>query len=368
MEYDTRTYLWGRRALDDLLQYIENQLYICTDALNSVVAHIDNSAAVMQRIAYQPYGTPNELAPNFTPPTTFEGGEFRFAGYRHDQHAWFYQVRRRCLSSTLGTWMSRDPATYFDGLNIYAYVSDSPVTYRDSAGLAGSAVTCPDGSTLPHTIDDSCKCWGEQKKDVVSLLNTLLCKSAWNARSIADMIADLTLPAGQPPVSGTAAEIARVKACADHWFGMGAPITDPRIFDKLFHKFDDIYKCMKKTPHKIVCSNCSGGAKVSTAVYRNPIMYLCDDWYNNPLGSYRLDKIFHEFTHSCGGTKDYGYVFTPGTIGGTGPTYSVPCPWYDVFCDPEVGHPATLSQALLLENAATYENFFRCITTPSDPS
>jgi len=44
-------------------------------------------------------------------------------------------TRYRNYHPTLGRWIERDPATYADAMNLYAYAGDAPETFRDPSGL-----------------------------------------------------------------------------------------------------------------------------------------------------------------------------------------------------------------------------------------
>jgi hypothetical protein len=48
----------------------------------------------------------------------------------------------RILNPSLGRWLSRDPARYVDGPNLYRYGVESPITARDPSGLASACASC----------------------------------------------------------------------------------------------------------------------------------------------------------------------------------------------------------------------------------
>jgi RHS repeat-associated protein len=45
-----------------------------------------------------------------------------------------YNVNRRWLESGRGRWMSKDPLGVIDGLNVYAFVHNSPINRADPSG------------------------------------------------------------------------------------------------------------------------------------------------------------------------------------------------------------------------------------------
>jgi len=58
-----------------------------------------------------------------------------FAGYRHDPETGLYHVRHRYHHLSLGRWITRDPISYVDGMNMYEYVENNPMLYVDHLGL-----------------------------------------------------------------------------------------------------------------------------------------------------------------------------------------------------------------------------------------
>ncbi|WP_298324797.1 RHS repeat-associated core domain-containing protein [Asticcacaulis sp.] len=63
------------------------------------------------------------------------GPQFRYAGMRLDAETGLYHTPNRAYDPQDGRWMQLDPAGLVDGLNRYAYVSNSPVNGADPTGL-----------------------------------------------------------------------------------------------------------------------------------------------------------------------------------------------------------------------------------------
>ena len=61
--------------------------------------------------------------------------EISFAGGVYDELTGLHLFRNRWYDSTSGRWISRDPAGYIDGLNLYLYVQANPLSYWDPFGL-----------------------------------------------------------------------------------------------------------------------------------------------------------------------------------------------------------------------------------------
>jgi RHS repeat-associated protein len=78
----------------------------------------------------------------------FSGGEtsfggfarkrYRFIGKERDEESSLYYFGARYLAPWLGRWISADPAGTIDGVNLYAYVRNTPLSASDPVGLASS--------------------------------------------------------------------------------------------------------------------------------------------------------------------------------------------------------------------------------------
>ena len=64
---------------------------------------------------------------------------FRYRGYYYDTETWLYYVSARYYDPSLGRWLSADNAWYLcpiklNGLNLYSYCFNNPITYIDRTG------------------------------------------------------------------------------------------------------------------------------------------------------------------------------------------------------------------------------------------
>ncbi len=78
-----------------------------------------------------------------------------YAGYEGDGAvASKWHVRNRVLDSVLGRWLSRDAASYIDGLSLYAYVASAPESLGDPTGRCDMPLPTT-ASTPPPTRTSS---------------------------------------------------------------------------------------------------------------------------------------------------------------------------------------------------------------------
>jgi len=137
-----RQYVWGLRYIDDLVLRerdtngdgtLDQRVYVLQDDNFNVVAQTNTSGAVQKRQAYEAYGQPIFLAPDFTAGSaTLLNWHYHFAGYFRDIETALYQVRHRYLHPLLGRWLTRDPLESDDSL--YRYVKNSPMNKTDPSG------------------------------------------------------------------------------------------------------------------------------------------------------------------------------------------------------------------------------------------
>jgi RHS repeat-associated protein len=105
---------------------------------------VDGSQNVRARYDYDPYG-------KATKTTGDKDSSFQFAGYYHDVQSDLFLTQFRAYEPNNGRWLSEDPIGMVDSENLYAYVLNNPLRYRDPLGLQA---TC--------AVDDCLKkCLGE---------------------------------------------------------------------------------------------------------------------------------------------------------------------------------------------------------------
>ncbi len=144
-----------------------NEYYLAND-LGSTVALTNEAGAVTTTYTYGPFGATSVTGTSTNP--------FQFTGRENDGNGLYY-YRARYYSPSQSRFLSEDPLEFGGGdINLYAYVWNSPVNFRDAFGLAVRAPGhIPPGCEPPKI--------GERKDPIQRGLHNLGC-------------ADSLLPAG----------------------------------------------------------------------------------------------------------------------------------------------------------------------------
>ena len=132
LEYDgssgaiLRWYAYGLGPNDVLNQMdvpSSQRNVLLPDLLGSIIGSF-NWTGTLGKFSYGPYGSGN-------------AGAFGFTGQRSDlTSAGLYYYRARHYSTVFGRFLQPDPIGYASGANLYAYVSNDPLNFVDSSGLA----------------------------------------------------------------------------------------------------------------------------------------------------------------------------------------------------------------------------------------
>ncbi|TKB82079.1 MAG: RHS repeat-associated core domain-containing protein, partial [Nitrospira sp.] len=109
-------------------QSSSNEFYH-TDALGSTLALTDDAGAVQTTYSYEAFGK--------TTVTGTSSNRFQYTG-RENDNTGLLHYRVRYYSPVMQRFVRRDPVGLFGGINFYAYVSNSPLRYRDPLGLEKS--------------------------------------------------------------------------------------------------------------------------------------------------------------------------------------------------------------------------------------
>ncbi len=152
---DETTYLWAdglilqRRAADE--ENIERNYYwfgfsegandyiYTRDHLGSVREVVaSNGTTIESRYDYDLWGNVTRTA------GTGVESDFLYTGHFNHGASDLHLAQYRAYDSELGRWLSRDPASFIDGPNLYSYVNNNPINFYDPNGQfalnAGGAI------------------------------------------------------------------------------------------------------------------------------------------------------------------------------------------------------------------------------------
>jgi len=121
-------YVYGA-GLDEVLIQVTaggTKSYYHQNHQNSVIATTSSSGAVLNRYTYGPFGESAVLT----------GTTYGYTGQRYDAETELYYYKMRQYSPKLGRFLQPDPIGLAGGLNLYAYVGNSPLQASDPMGLA----------------------------------------------------------------------------------------------------------------------------------------------------------------------------------------------------------------------------------------
>src|SRR5262249_50384974 len=100
--------------------------------LGSAYLELDQDAAVISYEEYYPYGSTSYQAGRSAAEVGLK--RYRYTGKERDEETGLtYHVARYC-APWLGRWASCDPIGLADGVNLYAYGGENPLTRIDPSG------------------------------------------------------------------------------------------------------------------------------------------------------------------------------------------------------------------------------------------
>lgn len=156
------SYLYGNN-IDEALQMVrgEKVYYYHANHLGSTLALTDSEGKVIERVAYDVYGTPT-----FTDGTgaaleaSSVGNNILFTGREFDAVLGIYYFRARSMHPYMGRFMQHDPLIYVDGMNDIAYVVNNSTNFVDPSGEIIPLIIA--GGLVLWTAWDLYKTWTDE--------------------------------------------------------------------------------------------------------------------------------------------------------------------------------------------------------------
>ncbi len=138
----TRTeyrYNYYTQGIDSLYMYNSNnkEYTLTTNNLGSIVGVHDSTGKLVERYEYTPFGEVKafDAAGKSITPGSVSGNRRFFNGKEYDEEIGLYYYQARYYSPKLGRFIQRDPLGFADGMNPFAYVGNSPLSFVDPLGL-----------------------------------------------------------------------------------------------------------------------------------------------------------------------------------------------------------------------------------------
>jgi RHS repeat-associated protein len=250
--------------------------WMLADQQNTVRDEFGSSTNI-QHVAYDAFG--NMVAP--TSASTINNISVGYTGLWWDADLGWWHSRTRWLDSFTGRWTQEDPEEFIDGPNLYPYVHNSPVNYRDPSGLRAEEASQQDLDTLRKagsmTVDPMLAKSNPSPNGTCSQVGIYIAKGPVLTKQISSELVAM-IPDGPP----------------DPWGGAGW--IGGTMFLNTYHRYQrwDVYVKWMCIPTKLfrveVCYGDTGpGSPGSTVVYL-PLQDTSDPYgYLQYLGSVDID-------------------------------------------------------------------------------
>lgn len=127
----------GREAAQPILEgaaSFEQWEYHFTDHLHSAVLDLDEQENVLSFEAYQAYGSIAFTITRDIKQLSLK--DYHYSSEMYDQVSGLYYYGARYYAPQFGRWLAPDPAGIIDGLNLYRFVDNNPMSFWDAWGFA----------------------------------------------------------------------------------------------------------------------------------------------------------------------------------------------------------------------------------------
>ncbi|MCO6455657.1 MAG: pre-peptidase C-terminal domain-containing protein [Pirellulaceae bacterium] len=128
----TARYTYGLGRISGQLPGQAEAAYYVMDALGSTTDLLDADGQVLQSYSYDAYGLPRGTQPAGGTGTL--DNRFLFTGESFDSATELVYLRARYYDPSTGRFLSKDPAGFVDGPNVYGYVGNRPTIIVDPSG------------------------------------------------------------------------------------------------------------------------------------------------------------------------------------------------------------------------------------------
>ncbi|MDR5615721.1 RHS repeat-associated core domain-containing protein [Arsenophonus sp.] len=281
--------------------------YSYDDQLGSSRLEVDENGLLISQEEYYPYGGTSVLLAVSQLEVNYK--TIRYSGKELDASGLYY-YGYRYYQPWVGRWLSADPAGTVDGLNLYRFCRNNPVTLVDEKGMAPSLKkdVAKSVSNAIKTIDKTQKILKENKEAVEQVMATFFgdtsseLKERWSKdlTSMQDFMKAFNVDKNFVTLSdGEGAPIASVDLLKrqSYWRYWGpikkvqrdAEFLDKKQVKKLLAEKEVSYKDEKKTPYL------ESNAKM---------------WYQTQQrvgDDFMTQIIIHEFSHAALYTEDFVY-------------------------------------------------------------
>jgi RHS repeat-associated protein len=117
--------------IENLVAVVRYQL---DNHLGSASLELDKAGNVLSYEEYHPYGTTSYQAKSSVAEVSLK--RYRYTGKERDEETGLYYHGARYYAAWLGRWASCDPIGLGDGINLYVYGKNAPVSFVDPKGTA----------------------------------------------------------------------------------------------------------------------------------------------------------------------------------------------------------------------------------------
>jgi RHS repeat-associated protein len=107
--------------------------YQFSNQIGTACLELDDAADIISYEEYYPFGSTSYQALNTDINATAK--RYRYGGRERDEESGLYYIGARYYASWLGRWTAADPIGTGDGLNLYRYANNNPVSNTDANGM-----------------------------------------------------------------------------------------------------------------------------------------------------------------------------------------------------------------------------------------